>query len=129
MFEHIRDVWEDICSRLNSKPYKPYKPIEWDEWKDNPHKEITIKPDYWNLDQSVIEFCVKVMEGYIWACEAPAHGGQEAAWAHHPELQEVKNLLYQMTWLKEKKEFWPGEDAMISMALIDFARLVPRMWD
>ncbi len=92
--------------------------------KENPFKKIEIEPDYGNLDGAILDFNIAVLTGFIWESKSTQNFV-----AYHPEIPECESLLHRLTWLRDKKEWWPQEDEMLELALIDAARLIPKLWD
>lgn len=107
----------------SNKPKKPrLKGTKQQE--ENPFKKIEIEPEYYDLSGAMREFCISVLTGFIWEAKNTMN-----FIAYHPELSECESLLHRLTWLRDKKEWWPQEDEMLELALVDAARLIPKLWD
>jgi len=100
------------------------RPLSSSSSSENPYKKYEVEPVYYNLDGTVLDFCIFILEGFIWEAKNTQHFH-----AHHPELPKVHELMAHMKWLRDKEEFWPQEDELIQLALVDFARLLPALWD
>ena|SRR5688572_26946420 len=93
----------------------------------NPVTTITIEPRWWDLEEDVLKFIDELCQGYLWEIK---HG--TAFIARHDERREIENILYHLHSLKlaDKEGRWvPNHDEEVALLLVDFARLVPRMWD
>ena len=93
-------------------------------WLDNPWTRITLTPEYWGLEGAVLEFTAKLLKGYLWEARNTQHFV-----AVHSELPEVEAMIARIEWLQKEDEFWPEKDEWIQLLLVDFARLVPKLWD
>ena len=99
-----------------------------EEFYKNPVQEIVIKPDWvGSAEPDVRDFAIQLLEGYIWACKY-----QPNFMAVHDERQECEHILYRLSYLKKMDDdgkWVPDEDSMLQLALIDFVRMLPKMWD
>ena len=107
-----------------SDEQRPHAFSESKSLLENPYKKYEVEPDYWNLDGTVLDFCIFILEGYIWEAK-----NSQTFVAHHPELPKVHQLVTHMKWVRDNDKFWPQEDEWIQLALIDFVRLLPALWD
>lgn len=102
-----------------------------EEYK-NPFEEIVIKPEYYGVELACLDFCIQILSGFIWECENTHH-----FIAFHPELSRIKTLLYKFEWLKKNQgdetgkggQFWPQADEMLQLAFVEFALMIPLLWD
>lgn len=91
----------------------------------NPIKAIHIdKPTWYGIQGDVLEVVRQFLVGYLWEMKFSKNFV-----AYHREQEEVENLLHKIVFLQDDKRWWPSGDEEIQLALIDFARLVPKMWD
>lgn len=94
----------------------------------NPVQEIVIKPDwYGSAMHDTRDFAIQMLGGYLWACKYDPN-----IHTVHLERHELERVLWKLTWLKhaEDEQKWvPDEDEQLQLALIDFIRLLPGMWD
>ncbi len=95
----------------------------------NPFAEILIRPTYYGLETDIRDFYIAILEGFIWEAENSDH-----FIAVHTEMKEVKRVLGRLVLnrdqeSKENGRFWPGNEGDLLLAFIDFARLVPFLWD
>ena len=97
---------------------------------ENPIKDdtITIKVKWWEVKESVMEFIEELLEGYLWEVKFGT-----SFIAVHDEAREAERILHWIQSLKhreETKDRWvPNRDEEEALILVDFARLVPKMWD
>ncbi len=49
--------------------------------------------------------------------------------AVHDERRKVEDMIGRIEWLQKRDEFWPQEEEMEQLLLLDFARLVSKLWD
>lgn len=93
---------------------------------ENPIKAIHIdKPTWYGIQGDVVEVVRQFLTGYLWELKF-----NDNFMAYHRETEEVENLLHKIVFLQGKdKDWWPTQDEEIELALIDFARLVPKLWD
>lgn len=109
---------------------------------ENPVKEIVIRPDkdgslWWDVRAPVMDFIIQLLTGYLWECK---YGHMIAK---HDERREVERILNHVQRLQtmeyglkdaegnvvQEPEWWPTADEEFDLLLVDFARLVPSMWD
>lgn len=98
-----------------------------EELYENPIQTISITPTWWDSETPVMEFITQFLTGYLWECK---YGKNFIA--VHTEQRDVERLLHKIEFLqaKDKKdEWWPTHDEEWALALFEFARLVPMMWD
>lgn len=98
-----------------------------EELYENPIQTISITPTWWDSEAPIMEFMIKYLTGFIWEIKF----GHKMV-AIHSEQREVERLLHQLEFLdaKQKKdEWWPTNDEEFQLALFEWARLVPMMWD
>lgn len=94
---------------------------------ENPVQEIVIKPDWWDSETPVMEFMIKYLTGFLWEVK---FGNKMVA--IHRERDAVERLLHHLEFLEAKQkndEWWPTHDEEFQLALFEWARLVPMMWD
>lgn len=114
-----------------------------DHLYENPIKEIVIRPPegksmWWDVQPYVMDFMIQLLKGYLWECK---YGHNMVAM--HAEAREVERILNHLERLKKyeygsvdadgnkvyEPEWWPTADEEFAILMVDFARLVPRMWD
>lgn len=112
--------------KIKAKLVKHELPTQ-EELYENPIQEIVIKPEWWDSEGPVMEFMIKYLTGFLWEVKF----GHKMV-AIHRERDAVERLLHQLEFLeaKDKKdEWWPTHDEEFQLALFEWARLVPMMWD
>lgn len=110
-----------------SKKLKKGKLPSQEELYENPIQEIVIKPEWWDSEGPVMEFMIKYLTGFLWEVK---YGHKMVA--IHRERDAVERLLHHLEFLQakqKKEEWWPTHDEEFQLALFEFARLVPMMWD
>ena len=85
----------------------------------NPHRKITVAPVYWGLDETVLEFVLKLLEGYKYEVE---HGSVFIA--DHEELTEVDALIHDIRTLDPYDVQDKAEEILTRLA-----KLLPYLWD
>lgn len=93
----------------------------------NPITEIRITPRWYSLQEDVISFIEQICEGYLWEVKFGT-----AFIAVHDERYEVERILHHIQSLKHRHHegrWVPNDAEEYALLLIDFARIVPRMWD
>lgn len=94
---------------------------------ENPIKAIHVdKPTWYGIEGDVLEVVRQFLTGYLWEIKFTPHFV-----TYHRETEECESLLHKVVFLQKhtEHEWWPSYDEEVQLALIDFARLVPKMWD
>lgn len=99
-----------------------------EELYENPIKKIVIKPKWWDLKENVLDFVEQLCEGYLWEIK---FGTRFVA--VHTERDEVERIMHAIQSLRhrnETKQRWvPNYDSELDLLMVDFARVLPKMWD
>ena len=103
-----------------------------DSAKENPYAKFNLKTTagtwFGSCETITLEFATFLLNGFIWEAR-----NSDRFHAHHGELHRMEELRDRLTWLLKMRgkggQFWPQEDEMAGLALIDFVRLLPYMWD
>lgn len=114
------------AEKIKTKLTKHELPTK-EELYENPVQTISITPTWWDSEQPVMEFMIKYLTGFLWEVKF----GHNMA-AIHRERDAVERLLQQLEFLESKRtkeEWWPTYDQDFQLALFEWARLVPMMWD
>ena len=122
----LKKAWRMLMS-LVGNPVPSFHLPTIEELYENPVTTITITPKWWDVEDDVLSFIEQLCSGYLWEVKYGT-----AFIAQHDERREVENLLRTIHSLKhqDKEGRWvPNHDEEIALLLVDFARLVPRMWD
>jgi hypothetical protein len=94
----------------------------------NPIEEIITTPQWFgSVSADVRDFAIQILTGYVWACKY-----DPGFIAYHIEASECEAVLHRLSWLKqqeEAKKWVPDETELLQLALIDFVRVLPKMWD
>lgn len=109
------------------KKYVDFKFPSSEELYKNPVEKIEITPQWFDLKDNILDFIEQICEGYLWECR---HG--TAFIARHDERQEVERVMQGIQSLRhrENKGRWvPNYDEAMDLLMVDFARVVPKMWD
>lgn len=116
--------------------HKPWRPREEVDGKKNPIQTISITPKwYGSATEDMVKIATQMLTGYIWAIK---HDPMFIA--VHKERQEAESLLHRFTYWgnleyggknhgDQKGYFDNSAEAEIQLALIDFIRFLPFMWD
>lgn len=115
---------EKIKARVTAVPLElPTK----EELYENPIQEIVVKVQWWESETPVMSFMIQYLTGYLWELKY----GQKFI-AIHVEHREVERLLHHLEFLEAKRlkdEWWPTHNEEFQLALFEWARLIPMMWD
>lgn len=114
------------AEKIKAKLKKNELPSQEDLY-ENPVKTITITPTWWDSEEPVMQFVTQYLTGFLWEVKY----GQNMV-AIHREQHAVESLLHHLEFLQAKQkneEWWPTHDEEFQLALFEFARLVPMMWD
>ena len=104
-----------------------------DSLKENPYAVFNLKTTagtwFGSCETLTLEFATFLLNGFIWEAR-----NSDRFHAHHAELHHMEQLRDRLAWLVEQRSergttYWPQEDEMASLALIDFVRILPYMWD
>ena len=110
------------------EPFEDWSKRVYSQMRENPVQEITLKPQWYDLHETVIDFIEKLLMGYLWEVKFGF-----SFIAHHDESREVERLLSKIAFLKrigeDKDHWWPKEEEEYQLLMVDFARLVPSLWD
>ncbi len=95
----------------------------------NPYAEIIVRPTYYGLEGDIRDFYIAILEGYMWEAENSDH-----FIAVHAEMEQVKRVLGRLVLHRDRDgnengRFWPNDEADLQLTFIDFARLIPYLWD
>ncbi len=99
--------------------------------KENPYKEFRLAADddlwFGSAQRAALEFALFILEGFTWEQQ-----NSDRFVAVHEEIHGVRRVRDHISWLLRQTDgdhFWPDEDEQAQLALIDFVRLLPYMWD
>lgn len=109
------------------RKYSEFKLPTSEKLYENPVKQITIEPKWYGLQGDVLDFIEQICEGYLWEIKFGT-----AFIAQHDERREVERIQYGIQSIRhrENKGRWvPNMDEELALLMVDFARVVPKMWD
>lgn len=98
--------------------------------KKNPYRKFKLKKKhFWDGNtRTVCDFAEFLLNGYIWEYENADtfHTFQK------PQIETMKQLRDQLASIRTREDsdkFWPSIEQEQQIALFDFVRILPSMWD
>ena len=99
--------------------------------KENPYArfELEAVASTWfgSVGSATLKFALFILNGFIWE----ARNGDRFV-GHHARLHDMEQQRDRIQWLLSLGDgtaFWPQQEEWEQIALIDFVRLLPFMWD
>ena len=98
--------------------------------KENPYRTFTVEKKHWydGFTGEALDFALFLLEGYIWECR----NSDRFHVVHNEDLGRAEDLRDRITSVIHRRDgehFWPEIELEEQLALIDWVRLLPYMWD